>query len=427
MEIPNYKEFNKNNIRENFIKTHYADFYRFVCNRYPYITFQEKLYWYFNNIEEKPKCALCGKQVKFVSFKLGYQTYCSNKCSNNSQLTKDKIRKSTEEHFGSMNNFISQMKVKMKHTCLERYGVEFASQSKEIKDKMRNTCLERYGVESYTKTDEYKEKTKQTCLERYGVESYTKTDEYKEKTKQTCLERYGVEHQSQSDVSKENYRKTCLERYGVNNFSKTHEYKEKTINTCLIRYGKSHYNNREKTINTCLERYNKKTYLGSEDCKEKTKQTCLERYGVEFMAQLECVKQKIYETKKNNNSFNKSSIEEQFASWLDENNILYIRQYKSEQYPFCCDFYFPEKDLYFEINGHCVHNNHPFNPDNKKDIATLEKWKQKGTKFYKNMIHVWTVTDPLKVKTANENNLNFKVVYSCDLNKVISEYNNVTN
>ena len=124
MKIPDIKEFNKNNIREKFIKTHYSDFYNFLCNEYPDISFQEKLYWYFNVITEIPVCVVCGKPVKFVSFKKGYQTYCSNSCSNNSQLTKDKIRKSTEERFGDMNNFIKHMKNNYKQTCLERYGVE---------------------------------------------------------------------------------------------------------------------------------------------------------------------------------------------------------------------------------------------------------------------------------------------------------------
>ena len=38
MKIPDIKEFNKNNIREKFIKTHYSDFYNFLCNEYPDIS-----------------------------------------------------------------------------------------------------------------------------------------------------------------------------------------------------------------------------------------------------------------------------------------------------------------------------------------------------------------------------------------------------
>ena len=38
-------------------------------------------------------------------------------------------------------------KEKAKQTNLEKYGVEFTTQSKEVKDKMKKSCLEKYGVE----------------------------------------------------------------------------------------------------------------------------------------------------------------------------------------------------------------------------------------------------------------------------------------
>lgn len=41
-------------------------------------------------------------------------------------------------------------------------------------------------------------------------------------------------------------------------------------------------------------------------------------------------------------------------------------------------------------------------------------WKQKNTKFYNNAIDVWTKRDQLKIKTAKDNNLNYKAFYSLD-------------
>ena len=46
------------------------------------------------------------------------------------------------------------------------------------------------------------------------------------------------------------------------------------------------------------------------------------------------------------------------------------------------------------------------------DIEKLNKWKQKNTKFYNNAIDVWTKRDQLKIKTAKDNNLNYKVFYN---------------
>ena len=460
--FPKENEINNGRKRkESYIQMHYNEFYAYLFNNYDFCeSFVEKLYCYYNNITERPACRFCGNKIKFISFTKGYKKFCSSKCAANSVETRNKAKQTCLKKYGADNpskteqtkNKIANTKIeryndknfnnrnKYKQTCLERYGVESPFASDIIKDKIKQTCLERYGVESPTQSDKVKEKYKQTCLERYGVESPFASDIIKDKIKQTCLERYGVESPTQSDKVKEKYKQTCLERYGVESPFASDIIKDKIKQTCLERYGIEKYvlsNDHEvKTKRTCLIRYNTENYTQSNEYKnmlptiqQKIYETCLKKYGTkcytksnEYKNMLPTIQQKIYETKKNNNSFNKSNIEEQFASWLDENNILYIRQYKSEQYPFCCDFYFPEKDLYFEINGHCVHNNHPFNPDNKKDIATLEKWKQKGTKFYKNMIHVWTVTDPLKVKTANENNLNFKVVYSCKLDEAIKEY-----
>lgn len=63
-------------------------------------------------------------------------------------------------------------------------------------------------------------------------------------------------------------------------------------------------------------------------------------------------KLKIYKSKKQNNSFNSSSYEENFYSNLltiFENSDV-VRQYKDERYPFACDFYIKPLDLFIELN-----------------------------------------------------------------------------
>lgn len=44
--------------------------------------------------------------------------------------------------------------------------------------KMKQTCLQRYGVEYVTQTEEHKKQVEQTCYEHYGVRFYTQTKEY---------------------------------------------------------------------------------------------------------------------------------------------------------------------------------------------------------------------------------------------------------
>lgn len=124
--------------------------------------------------------------------------------------------------------------------------------------------------------------------------------------------------------------------------------------------------------------------------------------------------EKIYKTKKLNNSFNTSKPEEDFYKLLlntfTKNDIF--RQYKSEKYPFACDFYIKNLDLYIELNINWTHGGHLFNKDCQEDLMQLEKWKNKNSDFYNQAIKTWTLSDPLKIKTAKNNGLRYLVFYT---------------
>lgn len=256
---------------------------------------------------------------------------------------------------------------KIKQTKLERYGDENYNNISKIKD----TCLERYGEITPLLNDECKRKTKQTCLERYGNELYQSTEDCKRKIENTFLENYGVTNCFKDDIIKEKIKTTMLKRYGVDNFSKTNIY---------LRI----VSNKKDEIN-----------------------------------------KKIYKTKKENNSFNTSSIEKQFEEYLKENNINYKTQYKSKLYPFSCDFYFPDSDLYLEINAHWTHGGHPFDSTNKDDLLLLEQWKSKNTEFYNNAIQTWTVRDVQKRECAKKNNLNYFEVFTNNILELKNIYNSL--
>ena len=287
----------------------------------------------------------------------------------------------------------------MKETNLERYGVEYTFQSEEVKDKIKQTNLDRYGVEYSFQADEVKEKIKETLLEHYGVEYPGQSEEIKEKIKQTNLERYGVENPLQSEEIKEKTKQTNLERYGVECSFQSEEVKEKIKQTVLERYG--------------VERISQ-----SEDIKEKVKQTMLERYGVDCIFQRDDIREKalskeslekIYNTKKKNDSFPISEIERELEIKLKEIFPDLITQYKSKDYPFSCDYYIPSLDLYIEYNGTWMHGNHFFDKNNREDIEELNRWieKSKNSTYYKSAINIWTNRDVLKLETAIQNNLNY--------------------
>ena len=220
--------------------------------------------------------------------------------------------------------------------------------------------------------------------------------------------------------------------------------KQQVFNTKELLYGDKNYNNKEKLINTLSKRTDeeirnitnksKQTRLLKNDGKyfsdesiNKIKETTYNRYGVdsftktqqfkEFIsAQQLNIQNKQYKTKKDNHSFNKSKIEKELENYFIENSIKYISQYRSDEYPFSCDFYFPDSNYYIEVQGNWTHGQHPFDNTNIDDIEILNKWesKSKKSKFYKNAIYVWTEHDVKKRNIAKENGLNYLEIFSCD-------------
>lgn len=168
----------------------------------------------------------------------------------------------------------------------------------------------------------------------------------------------------------------------------------------------------------------------NQEIKNKIKRTNLQKYGVENPAQSNIVKQKLSiklssdevndkkrKTYKLNNSYNKSKDEDKCYNILRNKYSDIKRQYKSDLYPFACDFYIPSIDTYIEYNGSHYHQYHPFDATNKNDIKQLNKLIQlannsrqhlKGKKSqYDMIIYTWTDLDVRKRKIAKENNLNY--------------------
>lgn len=149
----------------------------------------------------------------------------------------------------------------------------------------------------------------------------------------------------------------------------------------------------------------------------KNAETCRKRKGIKLSKDvLEIKLTKEYITKKRNNSFNKSKPEQDFYTNLLKENInkTIYRQYKdNDRYPFYCDFYIKEDDLFIELNFHWTHGGRPYDPNDKECQEQLLDWqnKAKTSQFYKNAIYTWTVRDVLKAKVAKDNNLNYKVIY----------------
>lgn len=252
------------------------------------------------------------------------------------------------------------------------------------------------------------------------------------RARQTVQEHYGVDNPMRADGVKEKLRDTMQKRYGVDNPMKLAYVQERVGSTVTARYGVKHYSQtgdwRDKVMRTNQQRYGVDFYSQSEECKEKVKSTSRVRYGTENVAQSEIYHRHIneyltksYETKIKNGTWNTSKPEDKLYERLIEimGEEKVIRQYKSKKYPFACDFYIPERDMYIELNANWTHGGEWFDPQNPEHIARLEQWKSKGDqKYYQNAVNVWTKMDVKKREYARKNKLNYIVFWDNQLRDV---------
>lgn len=342
----------------------------YLDNRYSDIpenmfSYKEVLYRIEHNIENRPVCRVCGQPVVFIGDKPGksingFRMTCSHKCHG---LDKISIQKTISTKANRSDSLKQLEKTRREQTCIQRFGVQNVFIYK--KDQIKNTMICRYG--GYTmQSEELKEKVKQTNLEKYGCENVFAAESIKNKIKSNNIIKYGVEYFAQTSIGREN-----------------------------------------------LSIMAKQTL-------QKRKNTCLKKYGVEYILNNQEIANKRLYTLKRNHTFNTSKIEQQFKEYLEQNYPNdFEYQYKSELYPYNCDFYIKSLDLYIEIQGNWTHGGHPFNENNQDDINRLNEMKQKNSKYYQNAIETWTIRDINKRNIAKQNNLNYLEIFTKDINKAI--------
>lgn len=131
------------------------------------------------------------------------------------------------------------------------------------------------------------------------------------------------------------------------------------------------------------------------------------------------VKLRRFNTMKSNNTLGLNSNTEAEKECFKElqkrfPNCEIISQYfDKERYPYHCDFYIPEQDLFVEVHANWTHGGMPFDKNNKECQKQLADWQEKSktSKYYQNAIYTWTILDVKKLEIAKQNNLNFEVIY----------------
>lgn len=312
---------------------------------------------------------------------------------------------------------------KAKKTWLKKYGVGNPRQSKEIADKIQQTVRDKYGVDYVVQSKEVREKSKETCIARYGVDNPMKDKNIKKKAEQTSMHKYGVKNPMQSKGVHEKFKDTMMSRYGVEYPLQSDDIKEKWVETNIEKYGvgnpQQNDDVKSRTKQTNLEKYGSENVFGSPVIMNKIHSIIVERYGVDYPAQNKEIYQKVIDTKRERNNFNTSIAESTLYDLLCEvfSSDDIETQYKSDKYPFRCDFYIKSRDMYIELNGLWTHNNHWYNESSDSDLEVLRDWieKSKDSSYYEKAVEVWSKRDVLKRQTAIKNELNYIVFWDSEL------------
>lgn len=373
-----------------------------VLNKFK-LTLQELCYRLKSDIplDKVFTCQTCGKPVTY-SPKHKYAKFCCKSCSgkytgglierrlkatetikrlygsSNYRNTEEYDRKARATHEANKRKHYEEVKDQ-----LEKFGLSIEEYDHRIRHNIPLDLV--FTCERCGKKIEYNKKRhsySRFCGHKCANRTITQSDSFKEKTIHSWNERKTKEYEAAKEILKQ-YKLTLDEyKYRIKNgipLDKVFLCKE-----CgkPIKFTKKH----------------KYTTFCCGSCSSKNKET----------------NQKKYDTMKVNGTCGTSEPEEKTAILLSEKFPDTKRQFRSKEYPFNCDFYIPSLNLYIEFNGHWTHGLEPYDPNNPEHIKILNFWKSKNTDFYRSAIHTWTIRDPLKVKTAKENNLNFKVFWTLE-------------
>lgn len=166
----------------------------------------------------------------------------------------------------------------------------------------------------------------------------------------------------------------------------------------------------KKRAKTNLKRYGVKNVMSLPETLDKIKATTKKKYGVDYAMQDKTLASKHFEVKRQNGTFNTSSVEEHVKGFDD-----FESQYNNDsRYPYLCDFYDKDRDLFIEVNASWTHGYHWYDVD--KDVAICAKWKAKSedSTYYANALEVFTKRDVEKRECARKNNLNYVTLWDSD-------------
>lgn len=116
---------------------------------------------------------------------------------NFSKINKELLKSLYIDEKNSLPDISKKFDIDVKSICflLDYFGIKIrtiSDSTKLSKDKKIKTCLDRYGVEWYSQTDSAKKKKKLTFKDKYGYDNIWKSDYFKNNLDKYYYEKHGV-------------------------------------------------------------------------------------------------------------------------------------------------------------------------------------------------------------------------------------------
>lgn len=120
--------------------------------------------------------------------------------------------------------------------------------------------------------------------------------------------------------------------------------------------------------------------------------------------------QKSIASKRQNCTLNTSTVEKHVKGFDD-----FESQYNDDScYPYLCDFYDKDRDLFIEVNASWTHGYHWYDVENDANICKKWEAKSEDSTYYENALDVFTKRDVEKRECARVNNLNYVTLWDSD-------------
>lgn len=366
-------------------------------------------------------CPVCGKKNRFAGSKIGYQTYCSRKCNNNSIETRSKMSRSWKLTWNSKSEDDKNL-IKQKIFNTKKNNGTLPN-SQIVIEKFRNTMSNKTDEDRQIKKQkEYKTRIKNGTL----ANSIKVRQKFNETISKRTDEQRKIIKQKEYVTRKLNGtlpgNKISVEKFKDTMSRKTRE--EKDIIKLKIRETKKKNNTLESNdviINKVKNTWKSKS---REEIKLIYKKQLDSKRLHNTLPSNPTIINKVHSTKKKNGTLggNRSKAEircyEKIKLKFSDSDYSY---FEDKRYPFNCDIYIPSQDLFIECHFSKYHHYHPFDENCIGDLVELSRlnniinspyYKDSDKKQCIDIIYTWTRRDRLKLKTFQDNHLNYKIFYT---------------